>query len=117
MRRQNYSAQPTRSRTRRPPLQRCSLGALTSIISLPNVQRAVHDTGTGTRRVRLLDASLMVYYVLALTLFRNEAMSEVFRQLLEGLKLLFPLLTLEIPDKSALSKARTKLGEKSQGSL
>lgn len=112
MRRDKKSSSSYHSRARRPPLELCSLGALTSVIALSDVQRAVDHSGTGTKRERLLDSSLMVYYVLALSLFRNEAMTEVFRQLLEGLKLLFPLQGLEIPDRSALSKARTRLGEK-----
>src|SRR6187551_418887 len=53
-----------------------------------------------------------MYYVLALNLFFGEAYEEVLRQLVNGLKFLGNWRqSWEIPTTSAISQARTRLGE------
>ena len=53
-----------------------------------------------------------MYYVLALNLFFGEAYEEVMRQLVNGLKFLGNWRqSWEIPSTSAISQARTRLGE------
>ena len=53
-----------------------------------------------------------MYYVLALNLFFGEADEEVMRQLVNGLRFLGNWrANWEVPSTSAISQARTRLGE------
>ncbi|MHB1784495.1 MAG: IS4 family transposase, partial [Acidimicrobiales bacterium] len=61
---------------------------------------------------RLLPARLVVYYVLAMSLFREAGYEEVMRQLTEGLAGVDPdAPSLEVPSSVAISKARQRLGK------
>jgi Insertion element 4 transposase N-terminal len=60
----------------------------------------------------LLPAHVVVYYVLALNLFFGEAYEEVMRQLVNGLRFLGNWRDhWKVPSTSAISQARTRLGE------
>ncbi len=55
---------------------------------------------------------MVTYYVLALNLFFGEAYEEVLRQLVNGLKFLGNWRDdWDVPSTSAVSQARTRLGE------
>src|SRR3954453_16746673 len=63
-------------------------------------------------RSRLLPAHVVMSYVLALNLFFGDAYEEVMRQLVNGLRFLGNwLYDGTVPPTSALSQARTRLGE------
>jgi hypothetical protein len=69
------------------------------------------DTGRQSRRQRQLPARLMVYYVIALALYAQVSYGEVLRCLLEGLRWLrLGGADPDLADKSAITKARTRLG-------
>ena len=90
-----------------------SLGALTAHVPLREVHQALAETGRASERQRDLPAHVMVYYVIALALYRPEASREVLRVLLEGLRELQGLaVPLRPAGKSGISQARTRLGEK-----
>lgn len=89
-----------------------NLGALTAHVPLTEVHQALAETGRASERQRELPAHVMVYYVIALALYRPEASREVLRVLLEGLKEVLGLaVPVEPAGKSGISQARTRLGE------
>jgi hypothetical protein len=76
------------------------------------IDDAIRETGKREERSRLLPAHVVVYYVLALNLFFGEAYEEVMRQLVNGLRFLGNWRgNWKIPTTSAISQARTRLGE------
>ncbi len=89
-----------------------NLGALTAHVPLTEVHQVLAETGRASERRRDLPAHVMVYYVIALALYRSEASREVLRVLLEGLKALLGLaVSIEPAGKSGISQARSRLGE------
>jgi len=83
---------------------------LTRWFPLEKVQEALAATHKGSQRQRALPAHLMVYYVMALSLWRADPCREVLRWLMEGLRWLGLGIVVKIPVKSAISQARTRLG-------
>ena len=70
------------------------------------------NAGNARNGQRLLPAHVVMYYVLALNLFFGEAYEEVMRQLVNGLRFLGNWrANWEVPSTSAISQARTRLGE------
>jgi hypothetical protein len=89
-----------------------SLGALTTRVPMVEVHQVLEETGRASERRRDLPAEVMVYYVIALALYRPEASREVLRILLEGFRELLGLaVPLEPAGKSGISQARSRLGE------
>jgi hypothetical protein len=89
-----------------------ALGVLSSLIHRDIVDDVVRETGKREAQSRLLPAHVVVYYVLALNLFFGEAYEEVMRQLVNGLRFLGNWRDAwRVPSASALSQARTRLGE------
>jgi Insertion element 4 transposase N-terminal/Transposase DDE domain len=88
-----------------------SLGVLTKAFPLDKVQAVLDATGTTSRRQRDLPAHVVVYYVLALSLYMQVSYREVLHCLLEGIKwLLGPHAAVKVAGKSGISQARTRLG-------
>jgi len=88
-----------------------SLGVLTKAFPLDRVGAAVAAAGKTSRRQRNLPAHVVVYYVIALTLYMQVSYREVLRCLLEGIKwLLGPKWEVKVAGKSGISQARTRLG-------
>jgi hypothetical protein len=88
-----------------------SLGALTRCIPLARVHRALKETGRESQRQRDLPAHVMVYLVIALGLYREHAVEEVLRRLIEGLRHLMGLhIRVETAGKSGITQARKRLG-------
>ena len=68
-------------------------------------------TGKASLRQRDLPAHVVVYYAIALALYRQSSYREVLRCLLEGVQwLLDPAVTLKVAGNSGISQARTRLG-------
>ena len=57
-----------------------------------------------------MPAEVMVYYVLALCLFRSVSTREVLRCLVDGFRWIRPGVPLAVSGKSSISRARTRLG-------
>jgi len=88
-----------------------SLGVLTKTFPLDRVNAAVAAAGKASRRQRDLPAHVVLYYVLALTLYMQVSYREVLRCLLEGIQwLLGPEWEVKVAGKSGISQARTRLG-------
>jgi hypothetical protein len=89
-----------------------TLGVLSSVIHRDIIDDVIRETGKREERSRLLPAHVVVYYVLALNLFFGEAYEEVMRQLVNGLRFLGNWRDhWTVPSSSAISQARTRLGE------
>lgn len=90
-----------------------SLGVIAKTFPAAQVNAILDATGTASRRHRELPAHVVVYYVIALTLYMQVSYREVLRCLLEGVQwLLGPTATLKVTGKSGISQARTRLGSR-----
>jgi hypothetical protein len=90
-----------------------NIGVLTKQFPLGVIREVLEETGRSSRRQRDLPAHVMVYYVIAMALYRSEGMREVLRVLLEGLSIVLGVgIGLEPAGKSGISQARKRLGEK-----
>jgi len=88
-----------------------ALGVLTATFPPSLVDAVIEATGTRERRHRLLPAHLVVYYVLAMTLFPQAGYEEVLRSLTEGLAWGTGWTShWAVPSQAAISKARARLG-------
>ena len=74
------------------------------------VRAALRSLGRESRRRRDLPAEVMVYYVIAMALFRTVSAREVLRCLVDGLRWISPDLPVRVSGKSSISRARTRLG-------
>ena len=88
-----------------------SLGVLGTTFSLEQVHSVLEETGKTGVRERDLPADLMVYYVMALSLYMQVSYGEVLRCLQEGIKWLPSLeKPIRTAGKSGISQARRRLG-------
>ena len=88
-----------------------SLGVVSTYFPITKVKEVLSSTGKESARQRLLPAHVVVYYVIALSLFMQVSCQEVLRCLLEGLRWLtlgFP--SYRVAGESGISQARTRLG-------
>jgi hypothetical protein len=75
------------------------------------IEEVLADTGKASQRERLLPAPAVVYYVMALALWREAPLEEVLRVVCEGLQWLGGGEAGAVQaSKSAISQARTRLG-------
>jgi hypothetical protein len=94
------------------------LGVLTKTFPLDKVRAVVAAAGKTNQRQRDLPAHVIVYYVIALTLYMQVSYREVLRCLLEGVKwLLGPEWEVKVSGKSGISlsvaaKKGTKMAAK-----
>lgn len=88
-----------------------SIGVLTHVYPPALVDAAIAETGRHEQRHRLLPARVLVYYVLAMALFSQDAYEEVMRRLVDGLSWLAAWQTRwTVPTKAAIFKGRARLG-------
>jgi hypothetical protein len=88
-----------------------SLGAISTRIPAAHVRRVLKETERESQRERKLPMHVMVYYVIALSLYMEASYGEVLRLLLEGLEWLgLPVKEYRTAAKSGISQARTRLG-------
>lgn len=91
---------------------RISVGVITRLVHRDLVDEVLNQTRHIERRSRLLPARVVVYYVLALTLFYEDAYEEVMRKLANGLRFVRGWKSeWHIPTTGAISQARARLGE------
>lgn len=89
-----------------------SVGVIARVFPLRAVRAALRECDRLSRRRRGLPAEAMVYYVIAMGLFRTVSAREVLRCLAEGLRWARAGAQLRISGKSSISRARTRLGTK-----
>jgi hypothetical protein len=88
-----------------------STGVLASVCPRALIDEVLADTGKASQRERLLPAPAVVYYVMALALWREAPLEEVLRVVCEGLAWLGGGKADALQaSKSAISQARTRLG-------
>jgi hypothetical protein len=88
-----------------------SAGVLASVCPRALIDEVLAQTGKGSQRERLLPAPAVVYYVMALALWREAPLEEVLRVVCEGLQWLSGGQAGALQaSKSAISQARTRLG-------
>jgi len=88
-----------------------SAGVLASVCPRALIEEVLADTGRASQRERLLPAPAVVYYVMALSLWREAPLEEVLRVVCEGLQWLGGGEAGAVQaSKSAISQARTRLG-------
>ena len=88
-----------------------SAGVLASVCPRGLIEEVLADTGKASQRERLLPAPAIVYYVMALALWREAPLEEVLRVVCEGLQWLGGGQAEAVQaSKSAISQARTRLG-------
>jgi hypothetical protein len=88
-----------------------TLGVLTTTVPSALIDTVLADTGRQSRRQRQLPARLVVYYVMALALYAQASYGEVLRCLFEGVRWLrLGGKDVALADKSAITKARSRLG-------
>ncbi len=84
---------------------------LAECFPLATVNEVLTLTGKGSQRERNLPAPLMVYYLMALGLYRQFPYQEVLRSLFESFRWLSPEgADFPISSKAAVSQARARLG-------
>lgn len=88
-----------------------SAGVLASVCPRVLIEEVLAETGKASQRERLLPAPAVVYYVMALALWREAPLEEVLRVVCEGLQWLGGGEAGAVQaSKSAISQARTRLG-------
>jgi hypothetical protein len=88
------------------------VGVLTRLLDRDLVDEVIVAADRQEKRVRLLPARVVVYYVLALCLFFGESYEEVMRKLSHGLRAVGSWRKeWTLPTVGAISKARMRLGE------
>ena len=87
-----------------------SVGVIAKVFPLRAVRAALRESGRASRRRRALPAEAMVYYVIAMGLFRAVATREALRCLADGLRWTRAGAGVRIASKVAISRARTRLG-------
>jgi hypothetical protein len=89
-----------------------SIGVLSRLFPRDLVDEVLVVTGRLEQRSRLLPARVVVYYVVALCLFFEDAYEEVMRKLVNGLRFLGTWRDeWHVPTDGAISQARQRLGE------
>jgi hypothetical protein len=88
-----------------------SIGLLARTVPRYVVDEVLAETGRREKRSRLLPAHVVVYFVMALSLFR-DGYDEVIRALVHGLRFARTWsVKWQVPTTGAISQARARLGE------
>lgn len=88
-----------------------SAGVLAAACPRVLIDEVLAETGKASQRERLLPAPAVVYYVMALALWREAPLEEVLRVVCEGLQWLSGGRGQAVQaSKSAISQARSRLG-------
>ncbi len=87
-----------------------SVSVIARVYPREAVRAALRSRGRDSRRRRDLPAEVMVYYVIAMALFRTVSAREVLRCLVDGLRWISPDLPVRVSGKSSISRARARLG-------
>lgn len=88
------------------------MGVVTRVVPRHVIDEVLAETGSVEKRSRLLPAHVVVYFVLALSLF-TDGYEEVIRKMVHGLRFARTWSTRwTVPSTGALSQARRRLGER-----
>ena len=88
-----------------------SLGVIAKMFPVQRIQETLESTGKASIRQRDLPAHVVVYYVIAMTLYMQVSCREVLRCLLEGIRwLMVPTSRIKVAGRSGISQARVRVG-------
>jgi hypothetical protein len=88
-----------------------SLGVLAKTFPSGRVREILQGSGKTSIRERDMPAHVVVYYVIALSLYMQSSCREVLRCLLEGVQWLAgPLSTIKVTGRAGISQARKRMG-------
>ena len=87
-----------------------SVEAIEAAVPRATVEAVVADLGVAEQRRRKLPAELTILLTVAMNLFTHDALEEVLRKLLQGLRFLWPQPDILTASKGAISMARYRLG-------
>ncbi len=88
-----------------------SLGVIAKTFPVEKIEAVLTATGKASKRQRDLPAHVVVYYVIALSLYMHSSYREVLRCLLEGIQwLMEPGAKVKVAGNSGISQARSRLG-------
>ena len=88
-----------------------SLNALEHALPQATIDAVIADLGVAEQRTRKLPAGVTLLLCIAMGLFTNTALTHVLRQLVQGVRYIWPGdEDYEIANKSAISQARYRLG-------
>jgi hypothetical protein len=87
-----------------------NMEALTRFFPVRLVNKVLKETRRSSKRERDLPAHVMVYYVIAMTVFMQLSYREVLRQLIDGCSRHLNKCRHKPPVKSSICKARLRLG-------
>ena len=87
-----------------------SVGVIARVFPRAAVREALRRAERESVRRRALSAEVMVYYVIAMSLFRQASTREILRCLMEGLRRVSPELLVRVSGKSSISRVRSRLG-------
>jgi hypothetical protein len=94
-----------------------SIGVLARVVRRETIEEVLAETHRKERRVRLLPAHVVVYFVIALAIFQ-DGYEEVVRRLVGGLQFMRAWRDeWTVPTTGALTRARRRLGEAPMRSL
>jgi len=85
-------------------------GLLGKIYPRGKVLAILQKQQLASKRVRSLPNDALIYYVISMGIFMTQATREVLKSLAEGIKLLDPQRPLTLAGKSAIIRARNRLG-------
>jgi len=95
-----------------------SLGVIAKTFPIGKVHAVLEATGRASIRERNLPAHVVVYYIIALSIYMDASCREVLRCLLEGVRWLLDAGTpIRVTGKSGISQARTRLGSEAMRRL
>ncbi|MGH3389661.1 MAG: transposase domain-containing protein [Actinomadura sp.] len=92
---------------------RIGIGVLARLVPRELVDEVIVEAGRREQRKRLLPARVVVYFVMGLALFQQDAYEEVMRKLVHGLQWLRIWRSeWSVPTTGALTEARKRLGRR-----
>jgi hypothetical protein len=88
-----------------------SIGYIASLFPLSMIRTVLLTLGKGSQRVRLLPAELVVYFVIAMCIWREPRQDKILRIITESVNFLnVDVAISNYPGCAAISQARSKLG-------
>lgn len=88
-----------------------SIGVLTRTFTKDLIDRILRSTNKVERRVRLMPSRVVMYYVIAMSMFPQGSYEEVMRHLVQGLSYQDGFSdSWHVPSKAGIYKARVRLG-------
>jgi hypothetical protein len=95
-----------------------SSGLIAQIVPIEIINNALKEHSKESQRIRLLPSPTIVYFIMAMNIWRDDSQEEVLKNICQGLKNIDPSFTFDtFPTRAAISKARIRLGASVMESL